>query len=327
MKQQYDIIAIGECLVDFVCTQADGKLYMEGNPGGAPINVLAMAAKLGSSTAMVSKVGHDRFGAFLYDHIKAANVDTGYVLQSKSHATTLAIVQLDATGNRSFTFYRDRTADVMLRADELPLKEICNARILHFGSVSLTCEPSRTATLKAVTAAKQAGARISYDPNLRPPLWDSLETARSEILAGLELADLVKVSEEELVFLTNNQNLKSAAEQLFHAYPMQLLAVTLGPKGCFCLTEAGSFSSDTFNAPCVDTTGAGDAFWGAALAWLLKDNRKSENLNAEQMNRLLDFANAAGSLTTTKKGAIPAMPDKEEIEACIAGTPRLIIPE
>lgn len=325
MNQQYDVIAIGECLIDFVCTQADGKLYMEGNPGGAPMNVLAMAAKLGASTAMVSKVGRDHFGAFLYDHIKAANVDARYVLQSKSHATTLAIVQLDATGNRSFTFYRDRTADVMLQADELPLKEISNARILHFGSVSLTCEPSRTATLKAVTAAKQAGVCISYDPNLRPPLWDSLKSARSEILAGLELADLVKVSDDELVFLTDNQNLESAAEQLFHAYPMQLLAVTLGPKGCFCLTKTGTFSSYTFNTPCVDTTGAGDAFWGAALTWLLKNNWKPENLNTEQMTQLLDFANAAGSLTTTKKGAITAMPGKAEIEACIAGTPRLII--
>lgn len=327
MNQQYDVIAIGECLVDFVCTQADGKLYMEGNPGGAPMNVLAMAAHLGFSTAMVSKVGRDHFGDFLHDHIKAAKVDAKYVLQSKGEATTLAIVQLDAAGNRSFTFYRDRTADVMLQADELPLKEISNARILHFGSVSLTCEPSRTATLKAVTAAKQAGACISYDPNLRPPLWDSMELARSEILAGLELADLVKLSDDELVFLTDNQNLTSAAEQLFHAYPMRMLAVTMGPKGCFCLTKSGVFSSYTFDTPCVDTTGAGDAFWGAALACLLKNNWEPENLNTAQMAELLDFANAAGSLTTTKKGAIPAMPDKAEIEACISGIPRLISPK
>ncbi len=327
MNQQYDIVAIGECLVDFVCTQADGKLYMEGNPGGAPMNVLAMAAKFGFSTAMVSKVGHDRFGNFLNEHIKAANVNAEYVLQSENYATTLAIVQLDDTGNRSFTFYRDHTADVMLQTDELPLKEICAAKILHFGSVSLTCEPSRTSTLEAVRAAKQAGVCISYDPNFRPLLWDNVELARSEILAGLKLADIVKISDEELVFLTGDQNLESAAEQLFHAYPMRLLAVTMGPKGCFSLTEAGKSFSDTFNTPCVDTTGAGDAFWGATLAWLLKNNCQPEKLSADQMAGLLDFANAAGSLTTTKKGSIPAMPSQKEIEACIVDTPRLIISE
>lgn len=324
---QYDIIAIGECLVDFVCRRADGKLYMEGNPGGAPVNVLAMAAKLGLRTSVVSKVGRDDFGDFLSGHVKDAGVGTEYLLQSADYPTTLAIVQLDAGGNRSFTFYRDRTADVMLRTEELPLEEIRRARILHFGSVSLTCEPSRSATFAAAKAAREAGVCVSYDPNLRTLLWEDLQTAQKIILAGLELADLVKVSDEELLFLTGANTVESGMEQLFQQYPMRLLAVTMGPKGCVCRTEAGSFSAYTFDTPCVDTTGAGDAFWGAALGWILQNGMHPEHYSAPQMAEFLDFANAAGSLATTKTGAIPAMPNQNEIKACIAAVPRLVISE
>lgn len=322
MIPQYDIMAVGECLIDFVCTSGSGNLYMEGNPGGAPLNVLAMASKLGLSAAMVSKVGNDRFGEYLLGHIRAANVDCSYMLQSAA-PTTLAIVQLDGTGNRSFTFYRDRTADVMLRADELPLEAVRRARILHFGSVSLTCEPARSATLEAVRQAKEAGTCISFDPNLRPPLWENLKEAHQAILAGLELADLVKVSDEELQFVTDEPDVGRAMEQLFRAYPMQLLMVTMGPKGCICRTGKGRYDSYAFDTPCVDTTGAGDAFWGAALSWIFKNGRPDE-YSDEQMKKLLDFANAAGSLATVRKGALPAMPDEEQIEECIAKVPHLV---
>jgi len=297
---------------------------MEGNPGGAPVNVLAMAAKLGCHTSVISKVGRDDFGDFLLSRIREAGIDTKNMLQSQDHPTTLAIVHLDAKGDRSFTFYRDRTADVMLQTEELPLEEICRTKILHFGSVSLTCEPSRSATFAAVKAAKAAGACISFDPNLRTLLWNNLQTAKEMILTSLELADFVKVSDEELQFLTEESTIESGIERLFPAYPMRLLAVTLGPKGCVCRTEAGSFSAYTFETHCVDTTGAGDAFWGASLAWLIENGLNPENYGAGQMSGLLDFANAAGSLATTRTGGIPAMPDRNEIESCMATVPRLV---
>ena len=325
MNNSYDIMALGECLVDFVCTESGGKLHLEGNPGGAPANVLAIAAKLGRSTALVSKVGADHFGAFLRRHLQAAGIGTGSLLQDPLHPTTLAIVRLDEAGNRDFTFYRDRTADVMLAREELPLDELCAARVLHFGSLSLTCEPARAATLAAVTAARAAGAVISYDPNLRPPLWPSLDAARTQLLAGLALADLVKVSEEELFFLTEAASLDAGAEALFARFPLRLLAVTRGPAGCILYTRTLRCAGATFDTPCVDTTGAGDAFWGAALTWLLEQDRPAEALTQADLAALLDFANAAGSLATTKHGAIPAMPTREEIARCIAAVPRLTV--
>lgn len=323
MNNSYDVIALGECLVDFVCTEAAGKLHLEGNPGGAPANVLAIAAKLGRSTALVSKVGADHFGAFLRGHVAAAGIGTQYLLQDPLHPTTLAIVRLDEAGNRDFTFYRDRTADVMLAPEDLPLDAICAARVLHFGSLSLTCEPARAATLAAVRAARDAGVTISYDPNLRPPLWPGLDAARTQLLAGLALADLVKVSEEELVFLTGEPALDAGAGMLFNRFPLRLLAVTRGPQGGVLYTRAASVGAPTFDTPCVDTTGAGDAFWGAALTWLLEQGRAVEALTKADLAALLDFANAAGSLATTKRGAIPAMPAREEIARCIATVPRL----
>lgn len=327
MNKAYDIMALGECLVDFVCSESGGKLHLEGNPGGAPANVLAAAAKLGRSTAMVSKVGADHFGAFLRGHVQAAGIDTAYLLADPLHPTTLAIVRLDEAGNRDFTFYRDRTADVMLAREDLPLDAICAARVLHFGSLSLTCEPSRAATLAAVQAAKAAGVTVSYDPNLRPPLWPSLDAARTQLLAGLALADLVKVSEEELFFLTGAASLDAGAEALFRRFPLQLLAVTRGPAGCSLYTPTLRCAGATFDTPCVDTTGAGDAFWGAALAWLLEQERPPQALTPVDLAVLLDFANAAGSLATTKRGAIPAMPTREEIARCIATVPRLTVPD
>lgn len=327
MNDHYDILALGECLVDFVCTEAAGKLHLEGNPGGAPANVLAIAAKLGLSTALISKVGADHFGAFLRGHLLAAGIGAGYLLEDPLHPTTLAIVRLDEAGNRDFTFYRDRTADVMLSREELPLSAIRAARVLHFGSLSLTCEPSRAATLAAVQAARDAGVTVSYDPNLRPPLWPDLDQARAQLLAGMALADLAKVSDEELTFLTGEQTLDAGAQKLFAHTPLRLLAVTRGPLGCVLYTRDASLSAPTFDTACVDTTGAGDAFWGAALTWLLEHGMAPDALTRAEMAALLDFANAAGSLATTQYGAIPAMPDRAAIARCIATVPRLIRPE
>ena len=323
MARAFDIVAVGECLMDFVGEKQGEKIILEGNPGGAPANALAMAARLGLSTAMISKVGDDGFGAFLRGQIAAAGVDVEHVLRSAQHPTTLAMVQLDETGNRSFRFYRNQTADVMLRTDELPLELIRAAGVLHFGSVSLTCEPARSATLAAAREARAAGVCVSYDANLRPKLWESLAKAKEIILQGLLLADLVKLSDEELVFLSGCEELRKGLEELFERYPMKLLAVTLGPKGCMCRTQAGYFAAKTFDTKCIDTTGAGDAFWGATLGWTLTHGGEPERWGAREVNALMDFANAAGSLAATKKGAIPAMPCRADIEECIRAVPRL----
>ncbi|MFV0411689.1 MAG: carbohydrate kinase family protein [Oscillospiraceae bacterium] len=324
MDKPFDVIALGECLVDFVCTEANGKLLMEGNPGGAPANVLAIAAKLGLSTAMVCKVGKDSFGSFLRGQIAGAGIDARYVLEDSLHPTTLAIVRLNEQGNRSFTFYRNQTADIMLHRNDLPLGAIQNARVLHFGALSLCNEPSREATFTAVQAARESGVCISYDPNLRPPLWENLALAKQMMLRGMALAHLAKISDEELFFLTEKAEAEAVAA-LFKEFPLALLAVTKGPGGCTLYTREKSYFGPAFNTPSVDTTGAGDAFWGACLTWLLE-----HGLNAglpapgANLGELLDFANAAGSLSTTRKGAIPAMPTREEIMRCIATVPRLV---
>ncbi len=322
--KEYDVVAIGECLVDIVCTRQGDKLQMEGNPGGAPANVLAIMAKLGHRTALVSKVGVDAFGTFLRNQVERAGVEVDSVVRDEYHPTTLAIVQLDDTGNRSFNFYRDRTADVMLTADELPVHKLQNTKILHFGSLSLTTEPARSATLRAVELAQQAGALISYDPNLRPALWADLEEAKNMIALGMQQADLIKVSQEEVEFLTGQADAVQGAKQLYAIYHPALLAVTLGPGGCIYVTERGFQQQPTFDTPCVDTTGAGDASWGAALSWLLQQPAAPGELSAEAVRSLMNFANAAGSLATTKQGAIPAMPGRQQIEQCILTVPRLL---
>jgi fructokinase len=316
-----DIVAVGECLIDFGSGQRADTLVLEGHPGGAPANVLAMAAKLRCSTQMIAKVGTDAFGSFLIEQLKKANIGTAGMVQTKKEPTTLAIVSLDTTGNRSFTFYRNRMADVQLTFSEIDKTLLKTCKLFHFGSVSLTSEPARSATLKAAIMARKAGALISYDPNLRAPLWEDLGQAKEMILEGMHLADVVKLSGEELEFLSS-ADLRTGMELLYQEYKMRLLTVTLGPGGCVCRMKQGFFTSATFDVSCVDTTGAGDAFWGAVLARLLKTPTLLENDSPDQIHALLDFANAAGALATTKKGAIPAMPDEEHILKCIETMPR-----
>ena len=321
-KPEIDIAALGECLIDFISKQDDGTLVLEGHPGGAPANVLAMTAKLGCSTQMIAKVGSDAFGRFLIEQLKHSNIGTAGILQAEKEPTTLAIVSLDASGNRSFGFYRNQTADVKLHFSDIDKNILRDCRIFHFGSVSMTAEPARNVTLQAASAAKQSGALISFDPNLRIPLWGDLSLAKEIILQGMRLADFVKLSGEELEFLTS-ADLNTGLELLFDEYKMKILAVTLGPGGCVCRMPQGFFTSKAYDVPCVDTTGAGDAFWGAALAGILKSPSPAETWLSEQIMKMLDFANAAGSLATTKKGAIPAMPDEGQIINCMKNIPRI----
>ena len=299
MDNPYDIVALGECLVDVLCEESGGVLRMEGNPGGAPANLLAMAARLGRSAALLAKVGEDRFGQYLLRHLQSAGIDVRGVLSDRTFPTTLAIVQLDRSGERSFSFYRDRTADVMLSAGEIDAAMLRRARIFHFGSLSLTDEPVRSATWSAVAAAKSGGALISFDPNWRPPLWRSRADAIAEMRKALSYADCV-------------------VEELFSLSPAALLAVTDGANGACLSNRRFSVSLPAFRVPTVDTTGAGDAFYGALLSALLETGKAPDALTAEELTALLRFANAAGALSTTRKGGISAQPVREDITALVA---------
>jgi len=323
--KNYNIVATGECLLDvFAEKSQDGKsISMKGNPGGAPLNVLAQAAKLGLKTAYITKISDDDFGAFLKSGLEKAGIDTDGVVVSKDCLTTLAIVSLDEKGNRSFRFYREKTADVMLNKNEINYNLIKNAEVFHFGSVSMTAEPARSATLAAASKAKEFGLFISFDPNLRIPLWSDLNEAREIIINGLKMADLVKVSDDELVFLTGHGDLEKGMAEIADRFKLKLLTVTLGPKGCICYVNGKIVKEPTFDVKTVDTTGAGDSFWGAMLYQLISNQKDILSYSEKEISELIRFSNAAGSLTTTIKGAANAMPDKQSIIECIKNAPFL----
>lgn len=324
-SKKYNIVAIGECLLDvFAEKSQDGKsMIMNGNPGGAPLNVLAQAAKLGLKTAYITKISDDSFGTFLKSELKKAGIDINGVLVTKDYLTTLAIVSLDDKGNRSFRFYREKTADVMLNKDEINYELIKNAEVFHFGSVSMTTEPARSATLAAVSKAKEFGLVISFDPNLRIPLWNNLKEAREVIINGLEMSDIVKVSDDELVFLTGHSGIEKGMAEIADRFKLKFLTVTLGPKGCICYVNGRIVKEPAFDVKTVDTTGAGDSFWGATLYQLISNKKDILSYNNQEIIELMRFSNAAGSLTTTVKGAINAMPDKQSILECIENVSNL----
>lgn len=320
----YDLAALGEILIDFTPNGKNetGMQLFSRNPGGAPANVLVMAGKLGAKTAFIGKVGSDLFGSFLKETLQNEGVDVSGMVASREVPTTLAFVQLNEKGDRTFSFYRNPGADVCLREDEVDETVLNQCGIFHFGSVSLTDEPSRTATLESVRKAKKAGAVVSYDPNYRPVLWRDEGLAVREMTRALELADVVKASEEELLLLTGESNLEKGARKLLERGPV-LAVVTRGPKGAYFRTNGTSGPVSTFDVPTVDTTGAGDAFWGALLSRLCGKSREEIScMTHEQLERAVVFANAAGSLATMKKGAIPSLPTLKEIEACVRETPR-----
>lgn len=317
---RFDTVALGELLIDFTpCgkTAAGIPLFAQ-NPGGAPANVLAANTGLGGKTAFIGKVGRDGFGSFLKNTLQSAGICTDGLIESEREPTTLVFVQLDEHGDRAFRFYRRNTADVMLEYGEIDPQIYQNTKIMHFGSASLTGEPSRTATLATVRAAKQSGAIISYDPNFREPIWDSRSEAITQMKAGLRLADIVKISFEELALLTGESDLLKGADCL-RAYGACLVLVTLGAKGAFYRANCGSRILATYDVATIDTNGAGDAFMGA-IHFRLR-NKTLDEIKAmvcEELDDIVDFANAAGSLATTKSGAIPAMPTLAEVEQCRA---------
>lgn len=315
MKKHIDVAALGELLVDFTCNgaSAQGNPFYEANPGGAPCNVLAMLAKLGKKTAFIGKVGEDQFGHLLRQVGLEAGISMDSLVMDPHSHTTLAFVKTAENGDRDFSFYRDSGADTRLTPDEVPEDVITGARIFHFGSLSLTGEPVRSATQKAVALARASGCILSFDPNLRPPLWDDLEQAREQIHWGLAQCDVAKISDDELLFLTGETDFDAGAAKLIAQFPnLQMVNVTAGAQGSISYYQGlRVFQPGVTLGGVIETTGAGDTFCACVLNFLLEHGL--EHLTADDLARMLRFANAAAYLVTTRRGAIRSMPEPEQV--------------
>lgn len=307
--ENYDIVALGELLIDFTCQSADADGYptMAAHPGGAPANFLAAAAHFGGRTAMLGKVGADTFGRLLTGTLQKAGIDTQGIIMDENVFTTLAFVTLDAHGDREFSFARRPGADTQLRFEELPLSLLDNTRALHFGTLSLTDEPARAATCCAVAYAKAHGKLITFDPNLRRPLWRDPAEAREQMLWGLSQADVVKISDEEAEFLFGLSP-EDGAAHILENYGVRLVFVTCGADGC-CFRNAAA--AGRVDAPkgirVVDTTGAGDIFGGCAVWRVLQSGRRPEELNEAELREIASFASRMASLSTTVYGGISSV--------------------
>jgi sugar/nucleoside kinase (ribokinase family) len=318
-----DVTAIGELLIDFTPAgqSAQGNPMFEQNPGGAPANVLACLSKLGRKTSFIGKVGADQFGVSLKHTLQQIGVAANGLVISESSHTTLAFVHLSESGDRSFSFYRDPGADLLLSPEEVDYQLINDCKIFHFGSVSMTGEPSRSATLAAVKHAREQGKLVSYDPNLRIKLWRSEDEARKTILSAMPLADIVKISDEELDFLTGEKDLVRGSRHLLETYGLKLVLITLGPDGAYASNGKAQAICPAYAVKTVDTTGAGDSFTGGFLYCLLQSGKSPDQLTESDLNEFLAFGNAVGSLTTMHKGAIPGLPTLEQVSECIDNIP------
>lgn len=316
----YDVTALGELLIDFNCqaTQANGYPVLAANPGGAPGNFLAALTAYGCTTAMIGKVGADTFGRLLTGTLRARGIETRGIVEDPSVFTTLAFVTLDDTGNREFSFARKPGADTCLRSDEVDRSLIEQARVFHFGTLSLTGEPVRTATQQAVAYAKAQGKLISFDPNLRKPLWPSSQAAQEQIEWGLRQADVVKISDEEVSFLWGLAP-EQGAQKLLREYGVSLVYVTLGPKGCHFANRRGCGEvASPAGIHVVDTTGAGDIFGGSAMSRLLRLGKQPAELTAGEMAAITRFACCAASLSTQSHGGITSIVPEADVLACAA---------
>lgn len=310
-----DVVALGELLIDFTCQGVDESGYptMAAHPGGAPANFLAALARFGAKTAMIGKVGEDAFGKLLLGTLKKSGIDTRGMVASKDVFTTLAFVTLDENGDRTFSFARKPGADTCISYEELDLRLIDEAKVFHFGTLSLTHEPARTATKKAVAYAKEKGKLVTFDPNLRKPLWDDLEEARAQMLWGLKQADVVKISDEEVEFLFDSDP-KAGADHIIKEYGVKLVFVTCGPDGCFFQNQNCSGQAPGLQEiHTVDTTGAGDIFGGSALWKLLQMGKSPEELNEYQLRDVTEFACVSAGLSTTRHGGISSVPSPEQV--------------
>lgn len=313
MAKKYDVIALGELLIDFTMNgqSEQGNNMFEACPGGAPCNVLALLNKMGKKTAFIGKVGKDQFGALLRDTITEAGIDASNLMVDENVNTTLAFVHTFPDGDREFSFYRNPGADMMLTADEVNPEVVKDAKVFHFGTLSMTHEGVREATKKAVETAKANGCLVSFDPNLRPPLWSSLDLAKEQMEYGFGKCDILKISDNEIQFVSGKEDYDEGIAYLQETYNIPLILLTMGKDGSRAYYKGMRVERPGFSVKAIETTGAGDTFCGSSLNYLV--DHDFENLTEEQLGEMLTFANAAAALVTTKKGAIKAMPVKEEV--------------
>lgn len=311
---ELDVTALGELLIDVVTqsTDADGYPTMVAHPGGAPCNFLAALSKYGARTAFLGKVGEDAFGRLLTETLRTSGIETRGLQHSADVFTTMAFVTLDASGDRQFSFARKPGADTMLTFAECDLSLIDAARVFHFGTLSLTDEPARSTTRQAVEYAREKGKLITFDPNLRLPLWRTEDQARAEILWGLSRADVVKISDEEVRFLWGCGPEEGAA-RILQEYGAQLVFVTLGPDGCYYANRQASGRTGCPRVHPVDTTGAGDIFGGSAVSGILRCGRKPAALTGGELHDIARFASAAASLSTERYGGISSVPEEAQV--------------
>lgn len=323
-KRMYDVVALGELLIDFtengVSSQGNG--LFEANPGGAPCNVLAMLAKLGKKTAFIGKVGDDFFGKMLKSAIEEVGIDAGNLVYDKEIHTTLAMVHTFADGDRDFSFYRNPGADMMLREDEVDMERIRNTRLFHFGTLSMTDEGVRQATKAAVEEAGRRGAIISFDPNLRPPLWKDMEEAREQVRWGLGKCHILKISDNEIQWLTGKEDYTEGVNCIRQEFSIPLILVSMGKDGSRAYYRPAGAAEDVIvevkpflQKNTIETTGAGDTFCACVLNYVLDNGL--EGMTEEKLRCMLTFANGAASLITTRKGALRVMPSREEIETLL----------
>ncbi|SER92757.1 carbohydrate kinase family protein [Lachnobacterium bovis] len=318
--KKFDVIALGELLIDFTSSgvSSQNNPMFEANPGGAPCNVLSMLSKLGKKTSFIGKVGNDAFGAQLEKAIVECGIDSTYLMKDDTVHTTLAFVQTLEGGDRDFSFYRNPGADMMLAESEVPCDAIADSKIFHFGTLSMTHEGVREATKKAIKAAEDAGNIISFDPNLRPPLWNTLDEAKEQVLYGLAHCDILKISDNEIQWLTGEDDFTKGVEWIKERFNgISLILVSMGGDGSRAyykdtMVEVAPFLQETT----IETTGAGDTFGACVLNYVCENGL--DNLSEENLKEMLTFANAAASIVTTRKGALRVMPTKEEVEALIA---------
>lgn len=316
--KKYDVTALGELLIDFTENgmSGQGNPIYEANPGGAPCNVLAMLTKLGRKTAFIGKVGHDIFGNRLKEILAETGIDISNLVMDEEARTTLAFVETFPDGDRDFSFYRNPGADMMLREEEVHKELLQDSTIFHFGTLSMTHEQVRCATKKAVETAKASGAVVSFDPNLREPLWKSLEDAKEQVAYGLSKCDFLKISDNEIQWFTGEEDFDAGIRKLKEQYDIPLIVLSMGKDGSRAYykdlrVEAAPFLQEHT----IETTGAGDTFGACCLHHILKYGL--DGLDEDKLREMLTFANAAASIITTRKGALRVMPDVSEIQELI----------
>lgn len=310
-----DVVALGELLIDFACvsTDADGYPIMAAHPGGAPANFLAALTKFGAKTALLGKVGTDTFGKLLLVTLKKAGIETRGMIETNDVFTTLAFVTFNETGDRKFAFSRKPGADTCIRFEELDLSLIDETKVFHFGTLSLTDDPARSATYQAVAYAKAKGKLITYDPNLRKPLWKNLEEAKKQLIWGLEQADVVKISDEEVAFLFG-LGVQDGAKYILDHFPVKLVFVTCGADGCYFKNAVACGHVPSLKGIQVkDTTGAGDIFGGSAVWKLLKHGTNPATMDESTLRDVVTFACTAAGLSTTRSGGISSIPEYESV--------------